>query len=71
MEHLGAIVDGQVAPGPDEPTVVLGVDEFEPVYLMPSPGRMWPGSVGRRPTRNGERGANGGRHAPGRRECGL
>nr|WP_232292005.1 hypothetical protein [Frankia sp. QA3] len=46
VEHLYAIIDGQVVPEPGEPTVVFGVDEFGPLNLMPRPGRQWAGVGG-------------------------
>ncbi|MDL4777636.1 hypothetical protein [Actinomadura xylanilytica] len=38
-EHLYAIADGEVIPEPGEPTVVICLDEFGPLNLMPHPGR--------------------------------
>ncbi|WP_329518571.1 hypothetical protein [Spirillospora sp. NBC_01491] len=34
-EHLYAIADGEVIPEPGEPTVVICLDEFGPLNLMP------------------------------------
>jgi transposase len=46
--ELYAIADGRAAPGPDDPTVVICVDEFGPLNLQPHPGRQWaPVAAGR------------------------
>lgn len=39
--ELYAIADGQVAPGPDDPSVVICMDEFGPLNLQPHPGKQW------------------------------
>jgi transposase len=39
--QLYSIADGLVQPGPDDPSVVLCVDEFGPLNLQPHPGRQW------------------------------
>jgi transposase len=39
--ELYAIADGTAAPGPDDPTVVICMDEFGPLNLQPHPGRQW------------------------------
>ncbi len=39
--ELYAIADGKAQPGPDDPTVVICVDEFGPLNLQPQPGRQW------------------------------
>jgi transposase len=39
VEHLYAIADGEVIPEESEPEVVLCMDEFGPLNLMPHPGR--------------------------------
>jgi transposase len=40
--ELYAIADGLVLPGPDEPTVVVCIDEFGPLNLQPQPGgKAW------------------------------
>jgi transposase len=39
--QLYAIADGLVQPGPDDPRVVICVDEFGPLNLQPHPGRQW------------------------------
>ncbi|HVF74329.1 MAG TPA: IS630 family transposase, partial [Acidimicrobiales bacterium] len=45
---LYAIADGDAEPGPDDPTVVICVDEFGPLNLQPHPGRQWaPVAAGR------------------------
>ena len=49
--ELYAIADGHVQPGPDDPTVVVCLDEFGPLNLQPHPGRHW----ARRAERPGER----------------
>jgi hypothetical protein len=41
IEHLYAIVDGEVIPEQDEPEVVFCMDEFGQLNLMPHPGRQW------------------------------
>jgi transposase len=41
IEHLYAIADRKVAPGPGDPQAVLCVDEFGPLGLQPRPGRQW------------------------------
>ncbi|MFF4041165.1 IS630 family transposase [Streptomyces sp. NPDC001816] len=41
VEHLYAIVDGEVIPEDGEPEVVFCMDEFGPLNLMPHPGRQW------------------------------
>jgi len=41
VEHLYAIADGEVAPGPGDPQVVICVDEFGPLNLQPRPGGQW------------------------------
>ena len=46
--ELYAIADGQVAPGPGDPTVVFCMDEFGPLNLQPQPGKQWaPQATGR------------------------
>ena len=51
--QLYAIADGRADPGPDDPTVVICMDEFGPLSLQPHPGRQWaptahgPGEQGR------------------------
>jgi transposase len=55
--ELYAIADGHRRPGPDEPTVVICVDEFGPLNLQPHPGQQWaPAAAGK-----------GEQHAPRRR----
>jgi hypothetical protein len=45
--ELYAIADGKVDPGPDDPAVVICMDEFGPLNLQPHPGRQWaPAAVG-------------------------
>jgi transposase len=39
--ELYAIADGTAAPGPDDPAVVICVDEFGPLNLQPHPGKQW------------------------------
>lgn len=41
MLELYAIADGHAEPGPDDPAVVIGLDEFGPLNLQPHPGRQW------------------------------
>ena len=35
------IADGKAEPGPDDPTVVICMDEFGPLNLQPHPGKQW------------------------------
>lgn len=39
--ELYDIADGKAQPGPDDPTVVICMDEFGPLNLQPHPGRQW------------------------------
>jgi transposase len=39
--ELYAIADGTAAPGPDDPTVVICMDEFGPLNLQPRRGKHW------------------------------
>lgn len=39
--ELYAIADGKAEPGPADPTVVICMDEFGPLNLMPHPGKQW------------------------------
>lgn len=57
MEHLCAIADGGVVPEAGEREVVFCMDEFEPLDLMPHPGRQWaePGGKHRGPDREPRR----------------
>jgi hypothetical protein len=41
VEHLYAIADGEVTPGPGEPGVIFCVGEFGPLNLQSRPGRQW------------------------------
>jgi transposase len=41
VEHLYAIADRKAEPGPDDPEVIICVDEFGPLNLQPRPGRQW------------------------------
>lgn len=41
MLELYAIADGLATPGPDDPGVVLCMDEFGPLNLQPHPGKQW------------------------------
>jgi transposase len=46
--ELYAIADGEAGAGPEDPTVVICVDEFGPLNLQPHPGRQWaPVAAGR------------------------
>lgn len=46
--ELYAIADGLVEPGPDDPSVVICMDEFGPLNLQPHPGKQWaPVTVGK------------------------
>jgi transposase len=40
VEHLYAIADREVVPGPGEPEVIFCMDEFGPLNLQPRPGRQ-------------------------------
>ncbi|MGA2836627.1 MAG: IS630 family transposase [Acidimicrobiales bacterium] len=39
--HLYDIADGKAEPGEDDPTVVICMDEFGPLNLLPRPGKQW------------------------------
>lgn len=39
--ELYDIADGKAEPGPDDPTVVICMDEFGPLNLLPRPGKQW------------------------------
>jgi len=39
--ELYAIADGEAEPGPVDPTVIICMDEFEPLNLQPHPGKQW------------------------------
>jgi len=39
--ELYDIADGKAQPGPEDPTVVLCMDEFGPLNLQPHPGKQW------------------------------
>ncbi len=39
--QLYALADGKAEPGPDDPTVVICMDEFGPLNLQPHPGKQW------------------------------
>ncbi len=39
--ELYDIADGKAPPGPDDPTVVICMDEFGPLNLQPHPGKHW------------------------------
>jgi transposase len=39
--ELYDIAEGRMEPGPEDPTVVLCMDEFGPLNLLPRPGRQW------------------------------
>ncbi len=39
--ELYAIADGKAKPGPGDPSVIMCMDEFGPLHLMPHPGRQW------------------------------
>src|SRR3954465_10671278 len=39
--ELYDIADGNVLPGPGDPTIVLCMDEFGPLNLQPHPGKQW------------------------------
>ncbi|QKW54063.1 IS630 family transposase [Streptomyces buecherae] len=41
VEHLYTIADGEVIPEDDAPDVILCMEEFGPLNLMPHPGRQW------------------------------
>ena len=46
LEHYD-IADGKAEPGPGNPTVVLCMDEFGPLNLLPRPGKHWAPVVSR------------------------
>src|SRR6476619_6349018 len=39
--ELYAIAVGRTEPGPDDPTVIMCMDEFGPLNLQPHPGKQW------------------------------
>lgn len=39
--ELYDIADGKAEPGPDDPAVVICMDEFGPLNLQPHPGKQW------------------------------
>jgi transposase len=39
--ELYDIADGKAEPGPEDPTVVICMDEFGPLNLQPHPGKQW------------------------------
>jgi transposase len=39
--ELYGIADGKAKPGRDDPTVVICMDEFGPLNLLPRPGKQW------------------------------
>jgi transposase len=39
--HLYDIADGKEAPDEDDPTIVICMDEFGPLNLLPRPGKQW------------------------------
>ena len=46
--ELYDIADGKATPGPDDPTVVICMDEFGPLNLQPRPGKQWaPAAAGK------------------------
>jgi transposase len=47
VEHLYALADGEASRGPDDPDVVICLDEFGPLNLQPHPGRQWAARGGR------------------------
>ncbi|HEV2808996.1 MAG TPA: IS630 family transposase [Acidimicrobiales bacterium] len=46
--ELYDIADGKTEPAPGDPTVVLCMDEFGPLNLMPRPGKQWAPVVARK-----------------------
>lgn len=51
VEHLYAVVDGEVVPEEGEPEVIFCMDEFGPLNLQPHPGRQWAGGKHKDPDR--------------------
>ena len=39
--ELYEIADGKAKPGPGDPTVIMCMDEFGPLNLLPRPGKQW------------------------------
>jgi Transposase and inactivated derivatives len=39
--HLYDIADGKAQPGKNDPTIVICMDEFGPLNLLPRPGKQW------------------------------
>lgn len=46
--ELYDIADHKAEPGPGDPTVVLCMDEFGPLNLLPRPGKQWAPVVARK-----------------------
>jgi transposase len=46
--ELYDIADGKAEPGEGDPTVVICMDEFGPLNLMPRPGKQWAPAVSRK-----------------------
>jgi hypothetical protein len=44
--HLYGLMDGVTDPVPDDPDVVICIDEFGPLNLQPHPGRQWARTCG-------------------------
>ncbi|GAA0826571.1 hypothetical protein GCM10009525_21210 [Streptosporangium amethystogenes subsp. fukuiense] len=71
VEHLYAIVDGEVIPEDGEPDVVFCMDEFGPLNLMPHPGRQWAERGGKQKDPARDRVGAGGRPTTATAECGI
>ena len=71
VEHLYAIADRDVPPGPGDPQVVICVDEFGPLSLQPRPGRQWAPSAARARNPAGRRGAGCAPPTPAPPACGT
>ena len=56
MLHLYEIADGKIKPRKGDPSVVICMDEFGPLNLLPRPGKQWaPMAVKGEGTSNGPR----------------
>ncbi len=56
VEHLYAVADGEVIPEAGEPEVIFCMDEFDPLNLMPHPGKQRAELGGRSTTATAESG---------------
>ncbi|MCH8899308.1 MAG: IS630 family transposase [Acidobacteria bacterium] len=69
--ELYDLVDGKTQPGVDDPEVVLCMDEFGPLNLLPRPGRQWAPVASKTPPRGDGRQRRRRRRATYRRTLGV